>query len=70
MLKENDPVVIYETGEVGYVEKILDGEGDRLMVRIPSSGSWPYPHHVYVDREKVRKAKGKSSSEEPLLQGE
>jgi hypothetical protein len=35
MLKENDPVVIYETGEVGYVEKILDGEGDRLMVRIP-----------------------------------
>jgi hypothetical protein len=36
MLKENDPVVIYETGEVGYVEKILDGEGDRLMVRIPS----------------------------------
>jgi rRNA processing protein Gar1 len=35
MLKENDPVVIYETGEVGYVEKILGGEGDRLMVRIP-----------------------------------
>jgi hypothetical protein len=30
MLKENDPVVIYETGEVGYVEKILD-EGDRLI---------------------------------------
>jgi hypothetical protein len=24
MLKENDPVVIYETGEVGYVEKILE----------------------------------------------
>ena len=23
-LKENDPVVIYETGEVGYVEKVLD----------------------------------------------
>jgi intein/homing endonuclease len=43
MLKENDPVVIYETGEVGYVEKILDDEGDRLMVRIPPSGSWPYP---------------------------
>jgi hypothetical protein len=66
-LKENDPVVIYETGEVGYVEKILDGEGDRLMVRIPSSGNWPYPHHVYVDKEKVRKVKGKSSSEEPLF---
>ena len=66
-LKENDPVVIYETGEVGYIEKILDDEGDRLMVRIPPSGSWPYPHHVYVGREKVRKAKGKSSSEEPLF---
>jgi hypothetical protein len=69
MLKENDLVVIYETKETGYIEKILD-EGDRLMVRVPSSGSWPYPHHVYVVREKVRKAKGKSSSEEPLLQGE
>jgi hypothetical protein len=69
MIKENDLVVIYETKETGYVEKILDG-GDRLMVRVPSSGSWPYPHHVYVVREKVRKAKGKSSSEEPLLQGE
>ena len=30
-LKENDPVVIYETGEVGYIEKILDDEGDRLI---------------------------------------
>ena len=67
-LKENDPVVIYETGEVGYVEKILDDEGDRLMVRIPSSGSWPYPHHVYVDKENVRRASKKLPHERDLYE--
>ena len=67
-LKENDPVVIYETGEVGYIEKILDDEGDRLMVRIPSSGGWPYPHHVYVDKEKVRRASKKLPHEKDLYE--
>ena len=67
-LKENDPVVIYETGEVGYIEKILDDEGDRLMVRIPSSGSWPYPHYVYVDKEKIRRASKKIAHERILYE--
>ena len=67
-LKENDPVVIHETGEVGYIEKILDGEGDRLMVRIPPSGGWPYPHHVYVDKEKVRRTSKKLPHERDLYE--
>jgi hypothetical protein len=58
MPEVNDQVKIMETGEIGYVEEVSDG-GERLKVRIPSSGSWPYPHHVYLDREKVRRASKK-----------
>ena len=66
ILKENDPVTISETGEVGYIERVLDG-GDRLMVRIPGSWNWPYPHHVYVDKEKVRKAAKPKPDEEAIF---
>lgn len=67
MLKENDQVKIMRTGEIGYVERLFDG-GERLMVRIPSSDGWPYPHHVYVTKENVhRVTKGNPSSEEPLF---
>ena len=49
-------------------QKILDDEGDRLMVRIPSSGSWPYPHYVYIDKEKVRRASKKLPHERILYE--
>ena len=64
MIKENDMVAIRELKSSGYVEKVLDG-GDRLMVRIPPSKEWPFPHHVFVVKEKVVKlGRGKSSFEE------
>jgi hypothetical protein len=67
MLKKDDKVKIMRTNEIGYVERLFDN-GERLMVRIPSSNDWPYPHHVYVTRESVHLvAKGKSSSEEALF---
>ena len=67
MFRVNDKVKIIDTGEIGYVERLSEG-GERVMVRIPSSDGWPYPHHVYAVREKVQKVgKGKSSSEEALL---
>lgn len=67
MFRENDKVKIIKTGETGYVEKVLE-QGERLMVRIPSSSEWPYPHHVYVVKENVhRVTKGNPSSEEPLF---
>lgn len=50
MLKVNDKVKIIKTGEVGYVEK-FSGEGERVMVRIPSSEGWPFPHYIYTTKE-------------------
>ena len=52
MPKENDKVKIIRTGEVGYVERVFD-RGERLMVRIPASDGWAFPHHVYVDKDNV-----------------
>ena len=60
MIQENDMVVIREIKKSGCVAKVLDG-GDRLMVRIPPSNEWPFPHHGFVDRGEGRKArKGKN----------
>ena len=67
MLKEDNKVLIKETRDVGYVVKVLE-RGGRVMVRIPSSDGWPFPHHVVVDSEKVTKlGVGKSSVEEALF---
>ena len=64
MIQENDMVVIREIKKSGCVAKVLDG-GDRLMVCIPPSKEWPFPHHVFVDKEKVVKlGRAKTSSEE------
>jgi hypothetical protein len=64
VFKENDMVVIREIKKSGCVAKVLDG-GNRLMVCIPPSKEWPFPHHVFVDREKVVKlGRVKTSSEE------
>jgi len=67
MLKENDKVKIIETGEIGYVERLSEN-GERVMVRIPSSDGWPYPHHVYAVREKVQHVsdKHKPKKSKPL----
>jgi hypothetical protein len=67
MFSVNDQVRIVDTGEIGYVERLLDS-GERVMVRIPASDGWPFPHHVYAVKEKVQRvAKGKSSSGEALF---
>lgn len=67
MIKQDDMVVIKRTKNTGYVEKVLDG-GDRLMVRIPPSKEWPFPHHVFIDAEKVLKlGRVNPSSEEALF---
>ena len=58
MPKENDKVKIIKTGEVGYVERVFD-RGERLMVRIPASDDWAFPHHVYVDKDNVHLATDK-----------
>ena len=58
MPKENDKVKIIKTGEVGYVERVFD-RGERLMVRIPASDDWAFPHHVYVDKDNVQLANDK-----------
>jgi hypothetical protein len=64
MIQENDMVVIREIKKSGHVAKVLDG-GDRLVVCIPPSEEWPFPHHVFIDREKVVKlGRAKTSSEE------
>ena len=64
MIKENDMVVIREIKKSGCVAKVLDG-GDRLMICIPPSKEWPFPHHVFVDKEKVVKlGRVKTTSEE------
>lgn len=66
-MRVDTKVFIVDTKEVGYIERVLDN-GDRYMVRIPSSEGWPYPHHVYVDKERVRNvAKGNDKEEEALL---
>lgn len=57
MYRQNDKVKIIKTGEVGYVDRVLD-DGERFMVRIPSSEGWPYPHHVYVVKENIQRAGG------------
>ena len=54
MLKANDKVKIIKTGEVGYIDRILDN-GERLMVRIPASDDWAFPHHIYVDKDNVHR---------------
>ena len=54
MLKVNDKVKVIKTGEVGYIDRILDN-GERLMVRIPPSDDWAFPHHVYVDKDNVHR---------------
>ena len=59
MIQENDMVVIREIKKSGHVAKVLDG-GDRLVVCIPPSEEWPFPHHVFIDREKVEARKGKN----------
>ena len=56
MLREDDKVRITETGEIGFVSRVLDG-GERVIVRIPSSTSWPFPCYAYVDKEKIRRVK-------------
>jgi hypothetical protein len=64
VFKENDMVVIREIKKSGCVAKVLDG-GDRLMICIPPSKEWPFPHHVFIDKEKVIKlGRAKASSEE------
>ena len=64
MLKENDKVKIIKTGEIGYVDRVLDG-GERVMVRIPASDNWPYPHHVYAVKENVQRTADKPKSKKP-----
>lgn len=59
MLKQNDKVKIIETGEIGYVERLSEN-GERVMVRIPPSDGWPYPHHVYLVKEKVHRLGAKT----------
>ena len=67
MFKQNDKVRIIKTGEIGYVERLFDN-GERVMVRIPSSDGWPYPHHVYAVRENIsRIGKSKDDLPEALL---
>jgi hypothetical protein len=56
MLKCDDRVKIAETGEIGYVAQVMDG-GERVMVRVPSSTSWPFPSYVYLDKEKVKRCR-------------
>jgi hypothetical protein len=55
VFKQNDRVKVIKTGEIGYVERVFDG-GERVMVRIPASNGWPYPHHVYAVRENLHYA--------------
>ena len=53
---EGDWVVLLENGETGVVEKLLD-DGERLWVRLPSKDNWPFPRHVHVPTEKVKRIK-------------
>ena len=61
MIRADDKVIVKETKDVGYVAKVLDG-GDRLIVRVPPSDKWPFPHHICVHTEKVSRMKGDKSS--------
>jgi len=65
-MKVDSKVMIVDTKEVGYIERVL-GNGDRYMVRVPASDGWPYPHHVYVDKERVRSVAKVKNEEEALL---
>ena len=64
MLKVNDKVKIIKTGEIGYVDKVSVC-GERLMVRIPASDDWPFPHHVYVAKDNVHHATDKPKKVKP-----
>lgn len=61
MIKQDDKVMVQETKDVGYVARLLEG-GGRVIVRIPPSDKWPYPHHVCIDAEKVVKMRDDKSS--------
>ena len=64
MFKQNDKVKVIKTGEIGYVERVFDG-GERVMVRIPASDGWPYPHHVYAVKENLHHFNDKPKPKEP-----
>lgn len=64
MLKVNDKVKIIKTGEVGYIDRLLDS-GERLMVRIPASDDWAFPHHIYVDKDNVHRVTDKPEPKKP-----
>jgi hypothetical protein len=59
VFKKDDKVKIIKTGEIGYVDRVSDC-GERLMVRIPASDGWPFPHHVYVAKDNVHHANDKT----------
>lgn len=53
---EGDWVLICETNEKGEVVVVLD-QGERFMVRVEGTLSWPFPKTVHVMVEKIRKIK-------------
>ena len=48
--------MVCETNERGQVVAVFD-KGERFMVKIDATLSWPFPKNVHVMIEKIRKIK-------------
>lgn len=62
---EGDWVLVCETNERGEVIAVFD-KGERFIVKIDATESWPFPKTVHVMIEKIRRIKKPKQKEKPM----